>query len=120
MITAKILSVKTDENGNVRVETEYSLDGVVVQVGGSRYSASQSLDKLDIIAKIDADVQQHCENLISRKFVATKNVELVTDLSSIVNKTYQAETAKVTIGESELTVDSEKVVSTKEVVKEIV
>jgi hypothetical protein len=120
MITAKILSVATDENGNVKVSTEYSLDGKVVQVGNTRYSASQSLDKDDIIARIDADIQQHCENLISRKFVATKNVGLVTDLSSIVNKTYQAETAKLTVGDSELTVDEGKVISTKEVVKEIV
>ena len=66
MVTAEIKDVKIDEvRGSIIVETEYKIDGKVVQVGNTRYT-EESGTNLEIIAKAKEDVALHCENLIRR------------------------------------------------------
>jgi hypothetical protein len=66
MVTAEIKDVKIDEvRGSIIVETEYKIDGKVVQVGNTRYT-EESGTNAEIIAKAKEDVAQHCENLIRR------------------------------------------------------
>jgi hypothetical protein len=66
MVTAEIKDVKIDEvRGSIIVETEYKVNGVVVQVGNTRYT-EESGTNLEIIAKAKEDVALHCENLIRR------------------------------------------------------
>lgn len=66
MVTAEIKDVKIDEvRGSIIVETEYKVNGVVVQVGNTRYT-EESGTNAEIIAKAKEDVALHCENLIRR------------------------------------------------------
>ena len=66
MVTAEIKDVKIDEvRGSIIVETEYKVNGVVVQVGNTRYTEESGTNE-EIIAKAKEDVAQHCENLIRR------------------------------------------------------
>ena len=62
----EITDVKMDDvRGSIIVETTYTLNGEVVQVGHTRYD-EQSGTNAEIIAKAKEDVQIHCENLIRR------------------------------------------------------
>ena len=66
MVTAEIKDVKIDaERGSIIVETEYKIDGKVVQVGNTRYTEESGTNE-EIIAKAKAVVAIHCENLIRR------------------------------------------------------
>jgi len=66
MVTAEIKDVLIDsERGSIIVETEYKVNGEVVQLGRTRYT-EESGTNLEIIAKAKEDVAQHCENLIRR------------------------------------------------------
>ena len=63
---AEIKDVIQDEYfGTIIVETEYTLNGKVVQQGRTRYSDDSGTNE-EIIAKAKDDVSQHCENLIRR------------------------------------------------------
>ena len=64
---AEIKEVKMDEvRGSIIVETEYTLNGKVVQEKGrSRYTEDSGTNE-EIIAKAKEDIAQHCENLIKR------------------------------------------------------
>jgi hypothetical protein len=66
MVTGEIKDVKIDdERGSIIVETEYKVNGVVVQTGNTRYT-EESGTNAEIIAKAKADIAEHCENLIRR------------------------------------------------------
>jgi len=66
MVTAEIKDVLIDsERGSIIVETEYKVNGEVVQTGRTRYT-EESGTNAEIIAKAKEDVAQHCENLIRR------------------------------------------------------
>jgi hypothetical protein len=66
MVTAEIKDVKIDVvRGSIVVETEYKVNGVVVQLGQTRYDENSGTNE-EIIAKAKEDVAQHCENLIRR------------------------------------------------------
>ena len=51
--------------GSIIVETEYALNGRVVQQGRTRYLETSGTNA-EIIAKAKADIAIHCENLIRR------------------------------------------------------
>jgi len=63
----EIKEVKMDEvRGSIIVETEYTLNGKVVQEKGrSRYTEDSGTTE-EIIAKAKEDIATHCENLIKR------------------------------------------------------
>jgi hypothetical protein len=58
MISAKVLNASIDDNGNLKVATEYTLTDGSKQTGHTRYSA-QNFSK----DKILEDVKSQCENL---------------------------------------------------------
>ena len=64
---AEIKEVKQDEiRGSIIVETEYTLNGKVVQANGrSRYLETSGTNE-EIVEKAKEDIAQHCENLIRR------------------------------------------------------
>lgn len=51
--------------GSIIVETEYKLNGVVVQIGKARYIETNGTNS-EIIAKAKADIKLHCENTLKR------------------------------------------------------
>jgi hypothetical protein len=66
MVTGEIKDVKIDDiRGSIIVETEYKINGVVVQIGNTRYTEESGTNE-EIIAKAKADIAEHCENLIRR------------------------------------------------------
>ncbi len=79
MISGKVLSAMIDENGNIKVESEYTLTDGSKKIGHTRYNAFNfSTDK------VLEDVKTHCETLMKRVYGLKKNPELIqTDLSSI-------------------------------------
>ena len=63
---AEIKDVKQDEvRGSIIVETEYTLNGEVVQLGRTRYLETSGTEQ-EIIDKAKEDIAIHCENLIRR------------------------------------------------------
>ena len=63
---AEIKNVVQDElRGSIIVETEYKLNGKVVQQGKTRYTEESGTNE-EIIAKAKEDVALHCENIIRR------------------------------------------------------
>ena len=63
---AEIRDVRQDEvRGSIIVETQYKLDGVVVQTGHTRYNETSGTNA-EIIAKAKEDVEEHCGNIIRR------------------------------------------------------
>ena len=62
----EVKDVKQDEvRGSIIVETEYTLNGSVVQLGKSRYLETTGTEA-EIIAKAKSDIARNCEDLIKR------------------------------------------------------
>jgi len=57
--------VQDPDRGSIIVQTEYTLNGNVVQQGQSRYLETSGTNE-EIIARAKEDVAIHCENLIRR------------------------------------------------------
>lgn len=80
---AEVKDVLIDEiRGSIIVETQYKLNGVVVDVkanpdanaiGRTRYT-EESGTKAEIVAKAKADIEQHCGNLIIRNAINVNNL----------------------------------------------
>lgn len=63
---AEIKDVVQDEiRGSIIVQTEYTLNGKVVQQGQTRYLETSGTNE-EIIARAKEDIAIHCENLIRR------------------------------------------------------
>lgn len=63
---AEVKDVIQDEvRGSIIVQTEYVLNGVVVQQGQTRYLETSGTNE-EIIAKVNDDIAIHCENLVRR------------------------------------------------------
>jgi hypothetical protein len=75
MISAKVLNASIDDNGNLKVATEYTLTDGSKQTGHTRYSA-QNFSK----DKILEDVKSQCENLMRKTWNLKQNQELVKTL----------------------------------------
>jgi hypothetical protein len=88
MISGRALSCEIDENGNIRVATEYTLTDGSKQIGHTRYNCFGF--STDAIAK---DVKAHCETLMKKVYALKANQALVnTDLSGI---TYECNDVEV-------------------------
>ena len=64
---AEIKDVVVDElRGSIIVQTQYTLNGEVVQNGQTRYLETSKETEADLIQMIKDDIAIHCENLIRR------------------------------------------------------
>lgn len=62
----KIIDVKQDEIfGSIIVETQYILNGRLIQVGRTRYDETSGT-RAEIIAKAKVDIDNHCKQLVAR------------------------------------------------------
>jgi len=89
-VTAEVVSIDKDQNGNIRVWTQYKIDGVEVQsnypkIGGksvycSRYNAFNFLGMTDaqIKTRILADVDAHTKSLITQTYTKKANEDILT------------------------------------------
>lgn len=77
MISGSVKGIAIDDNGNLKVETEYTLTDGSKTTGHTRYSALNfSKDK------ILEDVKSQCENIMRKTWNLKQNQELV---KTIVN-----------------------------------
>lgn len=121
MVTAKILDVITDENNNMKVTTEYSLNGQVIQIGNTRYSFSNKATLKDIEDLIDVDIDIHCQNLIVRTYAKNKNTSTAPELKTAISgKTYSTSTGTFRVGNTKYTVNTEEIVSEEAVLSVVV
>lgn len=71
MISGKVLGVSIDDNGNIKVKTEYTLTDGTKVTGHTRYNCFNfSLER------ILNDIKTHCETLMRRVYALKKNPEL--------------------------------------------
>jgi len=87
-VTAEILAYDLDDNGNIRVKTQYKIDGVEVvsrypQLGGKYYFVTRyhalnfaGMSDAEIKARILEDVENHAENLIKNTYMKKKNINI--------------------------------------------
>ena len=78
MISAEVKKAELDENGNIKVETEYTLTDGSKKIGHTRYNAL-NFSK----AAIQKDIDTHCETLMTRVYMLKRNQELVN--TTVVN-----------------------------------
>ncbi len=72
MIKAKVLKLTIDENGNLKVETEYTLSDNSKHIGHTRYNTFNF--SRENIAK---DIKQHCETLMRKVYMLKRHIELL-------------------------------------------
>ena len=108
--SAEIVSTDIDSNGNIRVWTQYKVDGVEVdskydkidgkKVFCSRYNKMNFFDKTDAEIKtaITKDVSTHAEALIRKEYVK-KSTKVVKDshLKDVVGTKITKETTEIKI-----------------------
>lgn len=72
MISGQVKKSEIDENGNIKVEIEFTLTDGSKTTGYTRYNAFNfSRDKLE------KDVKQHCETLMKKVYSLKTNQELL-------------------------------------------
>ena len=127
---AEVKDVLIDEaRGSIIVETEYKLNGVVVNVraepepnaiGRTRYT-EESGTKAEIVAKAKLDIEQHCDNLIIRNAIKVNNLAvtklniqkaltepMVADLkTNAVGWTKQVDTKVIRYKNKEITIEAD-------------
>jgi hypothetical protein len=98
MIRGQVKSTEIDENGNIKVITEYTNDtGDVIQQGVTRYSFSVDNDIASIRAKIETDVEQHCDALMKRAYARKRNADEIQNLATEIAKIPVKEVAETTL-----------------------
>jgi hypothetical protein len=79
MISGQAKSITIDENGNLKVATEYTLTDGSKQTGHTRYNCFNF--SKDMLLK---DIQSQCENLMRKTYNLKQNVELAkVDVSDV-------------------------------------
>lgn len=90
MILAQVLSQEIDENGNIKVATEYTLTDGSKKVGHTRYDCF-GFSK----AKISEDIKAHCETLMRKTYNLKQNLELIK--TTVNDLAYTCTSMEVTI-----------------------
>jgi len=79
MISGRVIGKEIDENGNIKIATQYTLTDGSKKTGYTRYNARNFSE-----AKVLADVKQHTETLMVKTWNLKQNQTLVTtDLSGV-------------------------------------
>ena len=80
MISAQVTGKSIDDNGNIKVTTEYTLTDGSKSIGNTRYNCFNFSE-----AAVLKDIKDQCENLMRKTYALKQNIELVntTDLSKV-------------------------------------
>lgn len=134
---AEVKDVLIDEaRGSIIVETQYKLNGVVVDVksnpdpnaiGRTRYTEDSGTIS-EIVTKAKADIQQHCENLIVRNAQQVRAEMLAIQISktepmiatlkeNAVGWTKQIDSTIVNYKDKEITVNANGTYSVADIVQ---
>ncbi len=112
-MSAEIVSVDKDDNGNIRVWTQYKIDGVEVdsrypkingkQVYCTRYNKQNFLgmSKTEIAERIDKDLEAHSKTLIQKEFDKNANAtvnQIRIAYNAIANQDFMDTSFPVLIG----------------------
>lgn len=114
MITGKVKDVNIDQNGNIRVVTDYfDENGSLVHANGvTRYSFAVSENMDEILALLEDDIRDHAAFLIARKHALAKNFNDVAALrQAFVGREVTATSGILRTRKKVLTVDEKKVIS---------
>ena len=87
MITGKVLGSTIDDNGNIKVKTEYTLTDGSKTIGHTRYNFFNFSKE-----RILTDVKIHCETLMTKAYGLKRHQELVaTKVDDITHQCTQVE-----------------------------
>ena len=124
-VTAKIVGVDKDENGNIRVKTQYKIDGVEVKSpypleNGisywiTRYSVQNfsGMNKTQIFTRIKKDIISFEKHLIIKKYLELANHDFISISQDLVNVTDTQSIASVYVDtDNNGTLDTEWVLKT--------
>lgn len=87
-VTAEILAYDLDDNGNIRVKTQYKIDGVEVisrypTLGGKYYFVTRyhtlnfaGMSDAEIKTRILEDVEAHAKSLIKKTYIEKSNLDI--------------------------------------------
>ena len=84
MISGKITDILIDENGNYQVVTEYRKDDDTLLHKGTsgRYVFRPNETTDQLVARINADIGEHCEALVIRSYGKQRNINGMVELKS--------------------------------------
>jgi len=112
-VTAEILNMGIDENGNIMVKTQYKIDGIEVKsrypkLDGKYYFVTrydcmnfQDMTKEEIKDRVLSDVKEHSKSLVAREYIKKKNADIFCDFPDIQGTTN-------TESEGSLIIDTDK------------
>lgn len=72
MITGKVIGTEIDQNGNIKVATEYTLTDGSKKIGHTRYNFLNFTPE-----NVQKDVKAHCETLMRKIYGLKRHQELV-------------------------------------------
>lgn len=113
---AEIKDVMQDEfRGTIIVETEYILNGTVVQLGRSRYAETSGTND-EIIALAKENIEEHCKNIIRRmsnnaKYLRDQKIKKQKELTLPIIEAIK----KDLIGEKKIVIESEDIFKTRKI-----
>jgi len=106
-VTAEIIAVDKDNNGNIQIKTQYKIDGVEVQsnyppLNGKYYWINRydiksfaGMTKAQILLRIKKDIISFEKNLIQKKYMEINNDIFVTAGQNLVGATNTQTTTSV-------------------------
>ena len=99
MISGQVIGCEIDQNGNLKVATEYTLTDGSKQIGYTRYNCFNFT-----VENIQEDIKAQCENLMQKIYNLKQNQTLVnTNLSAVK---YDCVNAQIQISPTEtITID---------------
>ena len=113
-VEAEIVSKDLDANGNIRIWTQYKIDGVEVpsnypKIDGKsvycvRFNALNFMDMnaTEIKDKIIGEAKSHCEALIQRTCIAKQNAEIIDkEIKGVVGSKLNITEAPIIINDKE-------------------
>lgn len=112
MVTATILAIDQDEQGSIRVKTNYVIDGVELKskypmLNGkyywvTRYSSDNfaGMTKAQTLKKIKSQIRDFSKRLICTKFLQATNAEFVSNNQDFVNETDEIDSASLYVDEN--------------------
>lgn len=124
-VTAEVLAYDADDNGNIRIKTQYKIDGVEVisryptlndkYYWVTRYSAFNfaGMNDIEIKTRIIEDIEAFSKSLIQKTYLTKTNAEIIKSNLSTLIGTKNTET----IGSILVDTNGDKILDTEWVVK---
>lgn len=93
MITGKVVKKEVDENGNIKISTEYTLTDGTKRIGVTRYNFRGFNAGI-----VKDDIKHHCETLMKKVHGLKKHPQLLNDID-LSGATYECNELEVILPE---------------------